>query len=352
MEKLMLKKLLRPLYHLLKNGIKKIPVLLIFLKDMLRYPFEKRITYNVYGYSANKDYVKNYIFLDFFPIDRKNFVLSTFHPKIQFFEPSSNNLKLIKRKTNQMKIFITGECLHSSVVPTAKLYEGNMIDDVDISLGFDFISADNYIRYPFWLWTCFSPTRDKSVIKSKVDLFNSRSFNKTKLCALISSHDKSGIRGKLMNHITSLGIPVDSAGRYAHNDDSLSTEFSDSKEKYLQQYKFNLCPENDAYEGYVTEKIFDSLWSGCIPIYHGGERTPEPMVLNEDAYIFFDTLNPAPALELIKKLANNDEAYAKFVSAPKLKESATDYIYDIMDRTYLLFEKVFYKYFPEFKGRE
>lgn len=346
-----LKAILRPSYHFAKKITKNTRVFLIYLRDMIRYPFEKRITYNVYGYSAAKDYIKNYMFLDFFPISRENFVLSTFHPKIQFFEPSSDNIKRIKSKTKQMKVFITGECLHSAVVSSSKLYEGNMIDDVDISLGFDYISADNYVRYPYWLWTHFSPTKDKNEIKTRVDMFNSRSFEKTKFCALISSHDRTGIRRNMLNQIISNGMYVDSAGRFAHNDDSLTTEFFDSKEKYLQQYKFNLCPENDAYEGYVTEKIFDSLWSGCIPVYYGGEKTPEPLVINENAYIFFDPENPKIALEKIKELASDNDVYSRFILAPKLKESATDYIYETMKRTYELFSKVFYRYFPDFKEK-
>lgn len=37
----------------------------------------------------------------------------------------------------------------------------------------------------------------------------------------------------------------------------------------LRNYKFSLCFENAEFEGYVTEKIFDSLFAGCIPIYLG-----------------------------------------------------------------------------------
>jgi hypothetical protein len=41
------------------------------------------------------------------------------------------------------------------------------------------------------------------------------------------------------------------------------------KLKTLSEYKFAMCFENASYSGYVTEKIFDCLAAGTIPIYLG-----------------------------------------------------------------------------------
>ena len=44
----------------------------------------------------------------------------------------------------------------------------------------------------------------------------------------------------------------------------------DSKLETLAQYKFSICFENGHdIDGYITEKIFDSFFAGCIPIYWG-----------------------------------------------------------------------------------
>lgn len=43
----------------------------------------------------------------------------------------------------------------------------------------------------------------------------------------------------------------------------------DSKYETLSQYTFSLCFENTRFRGFVTEKIFDCLLSGTIPIYYG-----------------------------------------------------------------------------------
>ena len=42
-----------------------------------------------------------------------------------------------------------------------------------------------------------------------------------------------------------------------------------SKEDVLKNYNFALCYENASVPGWITEKIFDCLRAGCIPIYLG-----------------------------------------------------------------------------------
>lgn len=37
----------------------------------------------------------------------------------------------------------------------------------------------------------------------------------------------------------------------------------------LAKYRFAVCFENTRFPGYITEKIFDCFFAGCIPIYYG-----------------------------------------------------------------------------------
>jgi hypothetical protein len=43
----------------------------------------------------------------------------------------------------------------------------------------------------------------------------------------------------------------------------------------MSNYRFALCVENIVYPGYITEKIFDCLFAGCIPIYYGAPDIQE-----------------------------------------------------------------------------
>jgi alpha(1,3/1,4) fucosyltransferase len=45
--------------------------------------------------------------------------------------------------------------------------------------------------------------------------------------------------------------------------------FQERKEKILMDYHFNLCFENTNFPYYCTEKIWDSIRFGCLPIYYG-----------------------------------------------------------------------------------
>jgi hypothetical protein len=48
------------------------------------------------------------------------------------------------------------------------------------------------------------------------------------------------------------------------------------KKEILKNYNFNLCFENTNYDYYCTEKIWDSIRYGCLPIYYGnGNRIYE-----------------------------------------------------------------------------
>jgi len=44
---------------------------------------------------------------------------------------------------------------------------------------------------------------------------------------------------------------------------------SKAKLATLSKYKFAICYENTRFPGYVTEKIFDCFFAGCIPVYLG-----------------------------------------------------------------------------------
>jgi hypothetical protein len=45
------------------------------------------------------------------------------------------------------------------------------------------------------------------------------------------------------------------------------------KKPIMEKYKFSICYENvQGIPGYITEKIFDSFFAGCVPIYLGADN--------------------------------------------------------------------------------
>ena len=56
-------------------------------------------------------------------------------------------------------------------------------------------------------------------------------------------------------------------------EDSRDGDWTIRKFEILQDYHFNLCFENTIAPYYCTEKIWDAIIAGCLPIYYGGERS-------------------------------------------------------------------------------
>jgi len=53
-----------------------------------------------------------------------------------------------------------------------------------------------------------------------------------------------------------------------------------------RRYDFSLCLENMAMSGFITEKIFDSIFAGCIPIYWGAPDIED--YIPSDCFIALD----------------------------------------------------------------
>jgi hypothetical protein len=76
------------------------------------------------------------------------------------------------------------------------------------------------------------------------------------------------------------------------------------KTDVLATYKFNLCFENaQGYPGYITEKIFDSFFSGCIPIYWGAPNIAK--FIPEECYIDYSQFSDfEDCFKFLKSLSN------------------------------------------------
>lgn len=178
--------------------------------------------------------------------------------------------------------------------------------------------------------TTFSSSANYESIKSKCNEINkiqSDFMIRKKFCAFICRADYFGDRGFFADQISKIAT-INFPGTFRHNDDDKKMLYNDNKLDYLRQFKFNLCPENSNNEGYVTEKIFDALTAGCIPIYWGANNQPEPNIINKNA-VFFLNLNQdnEKVLSEIEKVNNSPKLYNEFMNQPKLNSDAPDIIF-------------------------
>ncbi|MCL2792948.1 MAG: glycosyltransferase [Spirochaetaceae bacterium] len=256
-------------------------------------------------------------------------IVNYYKPHINFFSVFGSKKKLKSSKA-LCKIFFTGENVNRIDYIQ---YKGNCIDSVDLSMGFDYVDSGNYLRFPLWLLYYFKPFNTIDDVSNILALFKN-TYRKTKFCSLVASHDNSGIRAKMFSDLSAIAH-IDCAGVLLHNDTSLHNIYDNNKSLYLQQYKFNICPENSISPGYVTEKLFQSLYSGCIPIYNGWSKDPEPDIVNPNIILWYDESdeqNNKYAMNEVRKLHENDKLYRSFVEQPFFCDTAVDKIYTILQQ--------------------
>lgn len=206
------------------------------------------------------------------------------------------------------------------------------IPSLSLSLGFDYYDHPRYLRLPFWIERPFGALATREDIAQFIEQHNySDSSNREKACAFVCRKDYFGDRAEIADLVAQV-MPMSYPSDFRHNDDDMREKYNNDKIAYLHQFRFNLCPENTNNKGYVTEKIFEAIKAGCVPIYWGNEGYPEPGILNPQAIVYLDKDNPEEGLALLKKLYEDPKAYAEFVAQPRFLPNAADKIYAYYER--------------------
>jgi hypothetical protein len=251
-------------------------------------------------------------------------------------------LKILLSTCKQPSVFFSGENLRT--LKKYRDYRDYLGSLPSLALGFDHGERDNYRRFPLWLLYIFPAefVARASVqdIQKELDLIESRSFKSKKMfAAMIASHSGYHNRKK----IDGKGAPVSRVditkrvkriehiccpGKLLHNDNSLLENFADDKKKYLQQFRFNICAENAAAPGYVTEKLFESFEAGAIPIYWG-DYPPEPAIVKPERIIFWHAASDnSEALKKIEEINSSEAARKKFLANPIFTKTAAAEIFN------------------------
>jgi alpha-1,3-fucosyltransferase 10 len=138
---------------------------------------------------------------------------------------------------------------------------------------------------------------------------------KTELCpaaAFISSpYDLSGrqaLLGDLMRE-----MPIDSYGKIHRNRSLPANAPLSAKQQTIARYKFTIAFENAIGRDYVTEKFFDPLIAGSVPVYLGAPNIDDFAPGNN---CFIDASrfdNPRALARHLMELAANETAYAAYL---------------------------------------
>lgn len=220
------------------------------------------------------------------------------------------NINIIDKIQSNIKIFFYGENLNR--YPPYNNIE-LLKSKFDIIIGFKYTDKINKIfRLPLWL--CYYPyyniTNDKDNIITYLEKSHKNNIhNKVNKCSLIARHDRGGQRTVLYNEMCKY-IDVLCPSKFKKNCNNIGNG-NKAKFEFIKNYVYNICPENSAFEGYHTEKIFNALEAGTIPIYWAINE-PEKDILNKSKYCFIKNINDNNEVKAkIKYLIENNNIYLK-----------------------------------------
>jgi len=152
-------------------------------------------------------------------------------------------------------------------------------------------------------------------IKHKYDLHVP--WEKRRFCLFISQNFLNKNKETLVNELAKLG-PVNHINDFAQVVRNKSCYNSNDLLKVFSFYKFIICCENSNTQGYVTEKIFNVLLAGSIPVYNGAPDIER--YINKDRYINFDN----NMLDKVKSLMNDEGAYNTFIKREAINKDFND----------------------------
>jgi hypothetical protein len=232
----------------------------------------------------------------------------------------------IKYRRFGIDIFYTGENIYADRFHLFQEYIQK--HQFDFSLGFDPIETETYIRHPLWIHYLFEPESSFSDIQIRLEqLSHPLTDKREQFCSIVAGHDWNGIRTEMIDTLQSIDF-ISSAGKFRNNTDELAIKFNNEKHPYIQQFKFNLCPENSNAEGYVTEKLFQAIAAGCIPIYWGSNNQPEKEILNQQAILFWNQHGDNQGtIKTIRELHEDETKYIEFISQPRFLPNAAEVIW-------------------------
>lgn len=147
--------------------------------------------------------------------------------------------------------------------------------------------------------------------------FSLQESKKEKFCCIVVSNQDSNLgcilRKKFFDELSKYKH-VDSAGPAFNNTGYLAPKDPKEYFNWINQYRFMITFENSFGKGYVTEKLFNGLCGGVIPVYWG-DNTKAKELFKESNFLCLETGDNSYEKikeginQLISKIKDLDENY-------------------------------------------
>lgn len=146
----------------------------------------------------------------------------------------------------------------------------------DYSISFDLsVHSDRHFRLPYWMemidWSHEGLCGNQNPrfgqllsISRMMQPLGNDFLMRHRRVAIFSSHLREP-RATLVRAVESI-IPLEGFGPHFDKNILHHHQSGFNKVDIMQNFAFNLCPENGLYPGYYTEKIPEAFVAGCLPL--------------------------------------------------------------------------------------
>ena len=172
-----------------------------------------------------------------------------------------------------------------------------------------------------------------------------RNNGKFPVIAWLQSNCKAKARRKALENLSrNVPVPVHFGGRCEvgtgfnpqNQRMSENVDLSEPNTKIFNNFKYCLVMESKNRQGYITEKLINAYYSGCLPIYQGSRDPNRPdrefdifRIFNPHSMVYYDTSNPGEAVKLMRELEANETEYERRLSAPILHNSTSEQYFSL-----------------------
>lgn len=227
---------------------------------------------------------------------------------IHLFTIYSCNVR--ERINNGINLCIYGEStLHhgylNTIISDKSVYSiGHLCETDDRHFMFPLFFNSMYMDY----FGCYR-TNSIDIRKYKELRYSNKHTHGNEFCAFCASNVYATLRNNFVKELSKYKI-VHCGGPVLHNYDMVNND----NIKFFNNHKFTVCFENSTEKNYLTEKLYNAFISGSVPIYWGCPNVYD--YFNKDAFINVTEDNFNEAIEKIKYLDNNEEAYNEMSRQP------------------------------------
>lgn len=159
-------------------------------------------------------------------------------------------------------------------------------------------------------------------------------------CTLISRHDPGNTRIHIARELSKISNIV-CPGNLFNNCSNEELNRIHPPE-FIKKFVFNICGENfgSSHPGYITEKLWNCVLGGAIPIYFGKLDDVDEKIFNSKRILFLNENNTVEIAQRVLEMVKNPHLLESFYRQPVFMDTAKEAMQGMLEGMRAFFKGV------------